>query len=255
MLKWRLPAFGIAPLCRTMPWWCLTRLKWHHPPWLAAPKMALEQCLKCAWNDAANDAWNGAFCMPEKGTGMTPKLRPFWMPERCPNDAWNGAWITPGIGPDLFYVVSFLLDLLFVFFKKSVLVKMGNATRLWYHFVGRSFSIIIEHMQDIFIYIYQFIQNMPSFYGTYLNPFCLCWRGTNLLRLWGVPLFLRILYDDGKPERTSSIFILKTLLSLKNKHYYLDLYSPTLGTIPFGYWASRVLGPSSKAHDGTRLYT
>ena len=71
----------------------------------------------------------------------------------------------------------------------------------------------------------------------------------------GVPPFLRILYDDGKPERTSSIFISKTLLSLKNKHYYLDLYSPTLGTIPFGYWVSRVLGPSSKARDGTRLYT
>ena len=29
----------------------------------------------------------------------------------------------------------------------------------------------------------------------------------------------------------------------------MDLYPPALGTIPFGYWASRVLSPSSKARE------
>ena len=33
------------------------------------------------------------------------------------------------------------------------------------------------------------------------------------------------------------------------------LYPPALGTIPFVYWASRVLDPSSKARDGFGLYT
>ena len=33
------------------------------------------------------------------------------------------------------------------------------------------------------------------------------------------------------------------------------LYPPALGTIPFGYWASRVLGPSFKARNGDELYT
>ena len=79
--------------------------------------------------------------------------------ERCENDtrtvpephmecAWNGVWTTPVMAP---WVVSLAgakwclndvcsgipnpplaLDLLFVFIKKKVLVKMGNATRLWY---------------------------------------------------------------------------------------------------------------------------
>ena len=33
------------------------------------------------------------------------------------------------------------------------------------------------------------------------------------------------------------------------------LYPPAFGTIPIGYWASRALGPSSKACDGIGLYT
>ena len=33
------------------------------------------------------------------------------------------------------------------------------------------------------------------------------------------------------------------------------LYPPALGTIPISYWASRALGPSSKARDCIGLYT
>ena len=47
----------------------------------------------------------------------------------------------------------------------------------------------------------------------------------------------------------------KMMCFFSNKHCTMDLYPPALGTIPFGYWASRVLGPSSKARDGSGLYT
>ena len=55
-------------------------------------------------------------------------------------------------------------------------------------------------------------------------------------------------------ERTG-FFVSKRCHYSRNRHWHLDLYPPALGTIPFGYWASRVLGPSSKARDGAGLYT
>ena len=57
----------------------------------------------------------------------------------------------------------------------------------------------------------------------------------------------------GAEERVVLLFQ-KDVINPKDTSLSL-LYSPTLGTIPIGYWASRALGPSSKACDGIGLYT
>ena len=45
------------------------------------------------------------------------------------------------------------------------------------------------------------------------------------------------------------------MLSINEQTYDMDLYPPALGTIPFAYWALRVLDLSSKAREGFGFYT
>ena len=45
------------------------------------------------------------------------------------------------------------------------------------------------------------------------------------------------------------------MLSINEQTYDMDLYHPALGTIPFAYWALRVLDLSSKAREGFGFYT
>ena len=76
----------------------------------------------------------------------------------------------------------------------------------------------------------------------------------DLLRLWRAASLSEFSQDDGS-QRGTCLFLFQNRCHLNEQTHTMDLYPPTLGTIPFGYWASRVLGPSSKARDGFGLYT
>ena len=68
------------------------------------------------------------------------------------------------------------------------------------------------------------------------------------------PSFFWILSDD-ESRRETGLFLFQNWCHFNEQTHTMDLYPPALGTIPFGYWVSRVLGPSSKARDGFGLYT
>ena len=76
----------------------------------------------------------------------------------------------------------------------------------------------------------------------------------DLLRVWRALSFFWILSDDGS-WRETGLFLFQNWCHLNEQTHTMDLYPPALGTIPFGYWVSRVLSPSSKARDGFGLYT
>ena len=76
--------------------------------------------------------------------------------------------------------------------------------------------------------------------------------GMNLLRLMEGTTF-GFSQAMGAGERAVQFFS-KDVIIQKTQAKAL-LYPPALGTIPIGYWASRALGPSSKARDGIGLYT
>ena len=132
----------------------------------------------------------------------------FWTPERHPKGPWNGTWMAPGIGPDLFSIVSVLI---------SVLVKMGGSDTNCYSFWSPlSPTIEIEH---IYIYICMYVcmyvyinpENMtwsPDKEWTNLNPF-FAFRfeqGMDLLRLWRAPPFLWIFSDNGSGREQVFLF-------------------------------------------------
>ena len=64
---------------------------------------------------------------------------------------------------------------------------------------------------------------------------------------------LWILSGNGSGRESGSS--LSNVVIIQKTQVKALLYPPALGTIPFGYWASRALGPSSKARDGIGLYT
>ena len=75
----------------------------------------------------------------------------------------------------------------------------------------------------------------------------------DLLRLMEGTIFLWILSGIGSGRESGSI-LSKDVINPKDTSLNL-LYPLALRTIPIGYWASRALGPSSKARDGIGLYT
>ena len=77
--------------------------------------------------------------------------------------------------------------------------------------------------------------------------------GTDLIRLMEGTTFLWILSGNGS-ERESGSVLSKDVIIQKTQAEAL-LYPLALGTIPIDYWASRALGPSSKARDCIGLYT
>ena len=78
--------------------------------------------------------------------------------------------------------------------------------------------------------------------------------GMDLLReMEGTTSFFVFSQAMGAEER-AVLFFQKDVIDPKDTSLSL-LYLPPLGTISIGYWASRALGPSSKARDGIGLYT
>ena len=78
--------------------------------------------------------------------------------------------------------------------------------------------------------------------------------GMDLLReMKGTTSFFIFSQAMGAGER-AVLFFQKDMIDPKDTSLSL-LYPSALGTIPIGYWASRALGPSSKARDSIGLYT
>ena len=128
--------------------------------------------------------------------------------------------------------------------------------------------ICLNYMLNLYIlhYHHTHIQEICIYTNSFKHAFCFLfwnipesifhfwWRCMDFLTLWRAPPFLWILSNDGN-GREQVPFVSKHCHYSRNRHWHLDLYPPALGTIPFGYWVSRVLGPSSKARDGVGLYT
>ena len=114
-------------------------------------------------------------------------------------------------------------------------------------------------------------RNMPLFWvnHTWVH-FVFIWTRHGSSKTVECTTSFSILSDDGSRRETGlylfqnwclflfqnwCLFFFQNWCHLYEQTNTMDLYPPALGTIPFGYWASRVLGPSSKAREGFGLYT